>query len=182
MAEDTTTGNEWDGLGYSVSASIGGGIWLRLKQKGDKVRLRIVSSCCRFTDVYDDKKTGETNIRKKAAWLVIHKEPGQDGKAKTVKVFVGGPMIYGAIKELDESEDWGDPSNYDITVERTEEAGRYYVVTPLPKPTPGPISEADQKLVVDADIEWPAVCVQRKGTVAVEKAAPPAEEDPFGDE
>ena len=168
---------DWDGEGYEAEASTGG-IFLRLKSKGEKVRLRLCSTACRYTDTFEDQRTGEKTIRKKASWLAILKEIVSGQPSKRVVVFTGGPMIYGALKELSESEDWGDPTQYDITVERTEEQGRYYVVTPLPKPPIGPMHADERALLEEAAIDWPAICVKGKPGYAAQSA----EHDPFADD
>jgi hypothetical protein len=169
----------WEGEGYDAEAGSGGGLWLRLKKRGEKVRLRLVSTPCRFVDTLEDEKTGESKQIRKVAWLAIHKEIINGQPSRRVVVFSNGPMVYGILKDLQEDENWGDPTQYDITVERTEESGKYYVVTPLPKPI-GPISEEERALVAAADVDWPAICrKQRPAEAETATVGEATAEDPF---
>lgn len=171
----------WEGAGYEAEAGSGGGLWLRLKKRGEKVRLRLVTPPYRFVQTFQNSETGAAEPKRRVAWLAIHKEV-VDGKAtKRVVIFQNGPMVYGILKDLAEDENWGDPTQYDVTVERTEESGKYYVVTPLPKPI-GPISAEEQALVDAAAIDWPAVCTKSKGTGQADGAPPHSDDDdPFAD-
>lgn len=174
--------DDWEGSGYDVEASSGGGLWLRLKKKGEKVRLRLCSAPYRWTDTYTEED-GTTKQRKKCAWLVIHKEMVNDKPLKSVRIFQGGPMVYGALKDLADSEEWGSPLLYDVTVERTEEPGKYYVVTPLPKPM-GELSEDEKALLAAANIDWPSVCMKNRGSGSGDPGPTPPDDpdsDPFAD-
>jgi hypothetical protein len=95
--------------------------YLRLKSKGDQVKIRLVSDPINFLEDYK----GESQER--FAWIVI------DRADETIKGFKSGVMIYKAIKRYAQDEDWGDPTKYDFTIVRTEEQGSYYTVTPSPK-------------------------------------------------
>jgi hypothetical protein len=173
--------DDWAGEGYDAEASSGGGLWLRLKKRGEKVRLRLVSAPCRYTDTFD-KDDGTKETRKRAAWLAIHKEIVDGKPSKRVVIFQNGPMVYGILKDLAEDENWGDPTQFDITVERTEESGKYYVVTPLPKPI-GPITDDERQLITAAAIDWPAVCNKGKNTeTPYARPTKDEEDDPFADE
>lgn len=186
--------DNWEGSGYEVEASSGGGLWLRLKKKGDKARLRFVSIPYRWTEEYTDN-TGKNIVAKKAAWLAIHKETINGQVEKSVVIFSSSAMVYGVIRDLHDSDDWGDPRNYDITVERSEESpAKYYIVTPIPKGM-GPLSDEDKKLVADAGINWPQDCIDaiakqaaKDGPTSGAAAAPTAkakagdDNDPFADE
>lgn len=158
MAKD----NGWSGTGYDAEPSTGGGLYLRLKEKGESIRIRLVSDPFRYEDVF--KAEGEDDkIIRKVAWIVIHKTLVDGKKHLEVKVFQSGPMVYGLIKDLTENPEWGDPKLYDIEVTRTEVKGRYYSVQPLPKPM-GPLSEAEAEMVVNANIDLASACLGKKTT------------------
>jgi hypothetical protein len=166
----------WSGTGYDASPGTGGGIYLRLKEKNEKVRLRLVSEPYRFVDVL--KTDDGTKALNKAAWLAIHKYMEHGKPHKRVVVFQAGPMVYGLIKDLAENPEWGDPKLYDIEVTRTEQAGKYYTVAALPKPI-GPISEEDAALVKDSGIDLVKACTKDSTSPVVTQ---PEAEDPFADE
>lgn len=172
----------WGGQGYDADAGTGGGLWLRLKKRGEKVRLRLVSPPCRYTDSFEDRESGEVQQKRKVSWLAILKEVINGQPSKRVVIFTNGPMVYGILKDLAEDENWGDPTQYDITVERTEESGKYYVVTPLPKPI-GPISDEERAMVNAAQIDWPAVCLKGKNADRGHASGPAVDpDDPFADD
>lgn len=152
--------SDWNGEGYDAQTSQTSGLYCRLKQKGQKVRLRLVSSCYRYTDVLT--KDGVRKELRKTAWIAILKELVDNKPVKRVVVFQSSPMVYGAVKDLNESPDWGDPTHYDIEVTRTEMDGKYYVVVPLPKPM-GPISEDDAALVLASGINLVEACKPKDG-------------------
>lgn len=175
------TNDNWIGSGYDAEVSSGSGHYLRLKKRGDKARLRMVSDPYRYIDVL--KKDGEQDkILKKVGWLAIHKFMEGGKPQKKVVVFQGGPQIYGALQDLAESDDWGDPKLYDVEIERTEEAGKYYVVRPLPKPI-GPLSAEETAMVAECGIDLERACT---GNVAQSTTVPAATveeiEDIFADE
>jgi hypothetical protein len=176
--------DSWSGTGYDAEASTGGGLWLRLKKKGDKARVRLVSIPYRWVEKYTDQ-TGKNIEARKAAWLAIHKEVLNGTPLKSVVVFSSSAMVYGAVRTLAESEDWGDPTGYDIVVERTEESpAKYYTVTPIPRGM-GPLTEEDLEMVKAANIDWPNICIQAIAKKAdappnhSDRDTPPEEEDPF---
>ena len=68
--------------------------FLSLKKRGDKIKIRIVSTPIHFTELWQDKETGEAKENEKFAWIVIDRE---DGK---VKAFKQGVMIYKKIKDF----------------------------------------------------------------------------------
>lgn len=172
------TQDNWTGDGYDAPAGQGGGIYLRLKEKGQKVRLRLVSAAYRYIDILQQGEDSKT--LRKAAWVAIYKEQVAPGKVeKRVVVFQSSPMVYGLIKELDENEGWGDPQTYDIEVCRTEEQGKYYTVTPMAKPIPGPISDEDKALVAEADINLREACAPKSAALP---ASDPNAYDPHADE
>lgn len=170
------------GTGYGVEVPKTGGIYLRLKDKDEKVRLRLVSEPLHFVDVIpggaDD---GSDKLVNKVAWIAIHKFVENGKAARKVVCFQSGPMVYGHVKDLAEHESWGDPKLYDIEVTRTEVKGKYYTVAPLPKPI-GPISKEEAELVAEANLDLNALCM-KDIPVAAEKPATIEEvEDVFADE
>lgn len=158
----TATQDNWTGEGYEAPTPGGsGGIHFRLKTKGQKARMRLVSAAYRYYQHFE--KDGVTESKPRASWMAILKEIVNGKVEKRVVVFHGGPMIYGLIRDLNENESWGDPTLYDIEVERTEETGKYYTVTPMPKPM-GPISDEDVDLVADSGINLIEACTKGKDT------------------
>ena len=135
-----------------------GGKYLSLKQRGDSVRIRIVSRPFKFVETFAASEANGRPARDVArfAWTVIHKEFVDGKAAKSVKAFKAGMMVYKLIYDLVVNEDWGDPTLYDLQITRTEEKGRYYTVSPLPKPT-GPISETEAALVEAAALDLEAM-------------------------
>lgn len=118
--------------------------YLRLKSKGDKVKIRLVSVPIHFEETFENKETGEVKTSDKFAWVVIDRSDG------LIKGYKAGVMVYKAIKEYAMDEDWGDPTGYDFTITRTEEQGRYYTVSP--SPTKKPITEEEKKQIELAEI------------------------------
>lgn len=88
----------------------------------------------------------------KWGWIAIDREDGQ------VKVFSGTTGIALSIKSLTELRSkttkelvWGDPTTFDVQIERTEEPGpSYYRVTALPEGK-GPITEEEKAKVQEAN-------------------------------
>jgi hypothetical protein len=131
--------------------------FLSLKKRGDKVKIRIVSTPIHFKELWQDKETGEGKENEKFAWIVIDRE---DGK---VKAFKQGVMIYKKIKDFAMDEDWGNPTDYDLTIERTEEQGNYYSVKPSPSKTK--ITKDEQEAIEEANIDLEKLFkVDDKGT------------------
>lgn len=127
--------------GYDFEPTTGNGIYLRLKNKGDRVKIRLVSKPIHYKKEFQGKEMD------KFAWLVIDKT---DVTNPRVKGFEAGVMIYKSIKDFATNPEWGDPTQYDFTIERTEEAGNYYTV--VPSPNKMPLTEDERKLVRDSDL------------------------------
>ena len=139
-----------DYIGYDFQPETTSGLFLRLKKKGDKIKIRLVSTPVHFQKEWQGKK------REQFAWLVI------DRKENIVKVFTSGVSIFLIVKGYAESEDWGNPTKYDLTITRTEEStANYYRVTPSPKKTD--ITEEELKLIKDSKIDLKTI-VEGKGT------------------
>ncbi len=138
-------------IGYDFQPETGGGIYLRLRKKGDKVRMRLVSTPVHYQSEYEGK------TREQFAWLVIDRSDNQ------VKVYNSSVSVYLVIKGLVESEDWGDPTHYDISIERTEEStANYYKVIPSPKHSP--LTEEELKLVEESHLDLKKLVGKGKGT------------------
>lgn len=168
----SSNGTKAQELGYDAPTRTQGK-YLRLESKGDTVRIRIVSKPYRFSETLEIN--GKTKEVKRWAWVVIHKEIIDNLRVKTVRAFKAGAMIYGLIYDYVVSEDWGDPTHYDLTITRTEERGRYYTVTAMPKPI-GPISEEEKKLVEEAALDLEALF---SGDAPADSDD---EDDPFADD
>lgn len=172
--------DNWNGTGYDAETGNSGGLYFRLKTKGQRARLRLVSACYRYTDTLT--QNGEAKTIRKAAWVAILKEIVDGKPQKRVVIFQNGPMVYGLVKDLNDSAEWGDPQEYDIEVTRTEEQGKYYTVTPLPKPM-GPISDEERAMVAEANINVVEACRTKDthagGTIGDQGTG---EYDPFADE
>lgn len=168
--------------GYGVEVPKSGGIYLRLKDKGEKVRLRLVSEPIHFQDVLPGKgEDGGDKIVNKTAWLAIHKFTEGGKPTKKVVCFQSGPMVYGLVKDLAEDPDWGDPKLYDIEVTRTEEKGKYYTVLPKNKPI-GPISEEEAQLVADANLDLVKLCIKDNASPVNASESESEAPDPFEDD
>jgi hypothetical protein len=165
-------------FGYDAPAS-SSSVYLRLKAKGDKARIRIASRPFKFTEQYEATPDRPTREAVAHAWVVIHKELVDGKPVATVKAYKAGAMIYGLIYDLVKNPDWGNPTQYDIEITRTEQEGRYYTVQPLPKPM-GPISEAHQKLVDEANLNLHSLFVERESRAT--ENADSTSEDPFADD
>jgi hypothetical protein len=147
-------------------------LFLRLKD-GDAVKMRIYSKPAIV--LY---KEGQ---RSRYAWIVINHNN------KKAQVFGSGVSIYSQIADLEE--DWGEPTEFDITVRR-KGSGQFdteYSVTPVKNstaPTKEQEAEADKIDLLNAtkgkwledymkDGELPAPVLEGK-----EEESPPKEPDP----
>jgi len=106
------------------------GIYMRLEQ-GDN-RVRIVSEPYKFKREFP---TSDQPVQR-YGWAVIDRA---DGELKYLEV---GPMIFGQIVALNEDEDYGDPTTYDLKIKKTGEMleTRYTVI-------PGKIEELTREEV-----------------------------------
>jgi hypothetical protein len=133
--------------GYDYEPEVTGGIFLRMRKKGDKVKIRLASKPVQFRKMYQEKE------KQAFAWIVIDREDG------TPKVFEAGVSIYLQIRNFALNEDWGDPEKYDFTIERTEAStANYYAVTPSPKHSD--ITAEEKQAIVDSGIDLIAICAK----------------------
>lgn len=128
--------------------------YLKLSSKGDKVQIRIVGRVYREVQVWPRERGGkpipreQTTLFTPGQWKRVYTaadwNPGEtfhllvidraDGNAKILAIF---PSTYNKIKEYAQNQAWGNPTGYDIVVERTEEPGKnYFSVMPLPNKSP----------------------------------------------
>jgi hypothetical protein len=127
-------------VGYDFQPTTKPSIFIRLRKKGDQVKIRLVSTPVHYQDQFQGK------TRDRFAWLVIDRSDGQ------VKVFSGGTSIYLIIKGFAQDPDWGDPTKYDLTITRTEESNaNYYRV--VPSPVKSEITEEELKLIKESNID-----------------------------
>lgn len=87
------------------------GLFLKI-QPDSKVRVRILGIPAVFESRFEDKVTKEVKISTKYAWPVYNHDEGK------TQVFQGGAQVYNGLLALIEDDDWGDPSNYDVTIGR----------------------------------------------------------------
>ena len=118
--------------------------YLKLKSKGDKVKIRLASRPIHFQETFEEEGE-EPKVSEKFAWIVINKDTGD------VKVYKAGVMIYKKIKDLALDSEWGDPTTYDITITRTEEKGNYYVL--VPSPNKSEITKEEKQRISDANLD-----------------------------
>lgn len=151
-------------------------VYLRLKERGDKVTIRIASSPYREPKVWKAevkaplgseevlKLTGKQwgavyrdpdfNVTEVFHWKVLDRDSGE------AKIFTGTGGVYKTIKEYAQMEAWGDPQGYDFQIERTEEPGRnYYKVTPLPNKEP--LTARQDLLIVALDMKEKQPCARK---------------------
>lgn len=125
---------------YDYEPENTGGLWLRLKKKGDKIKIRLCDKPVHFQRMWQGKP------KEAFVWQVINREDGE------IKLFQGGIFIYLAIKAFAKSEDWGDPTGYDFTIERTEQStANFYTVTPSPKKSD--ITDKELEKLAEANID-----------------------------
>lgn len=152
---------------YDFEPKAGKSIFLRLKDKDQKIVVRLASKPYREPKVWkegvtapmkDEQVTGlseaqwvrimsdpDYNVTEVFHWIVIDRE---DGNAK---IFTSTAGVYKSIKEYAQKEQWGDPTRYDIEITRTEQPGRgYYSVSPYPDKDD--LSNDDMQLVEAIDI------------------------------
>jgi len=150
---------------YDYEPETSGGMFLRTRKKGDKIKFRIVGKPVQFRRMFQDKE------KQMFAWLVIDRE---DGK---VKVFQSGVSVYLQIRNFATNDDWGDPEKYDFTVERTEAStASYYAVTPSPKHSE--LTDEEKAAVKECKIDLIAVCAKSGTDLKSTKTFPNEEVNP----
>lgn len=107
--------------------SQGKGDYLKLKD-GERVKVRFASEPAGVT--YDGKKL-------RYQWVVYNRTD------KKAQVYEAGPQVFNQLAEL--YPDWGEPTDFDVTISRTG-SGQFdtsYTVTPSPKSEPLKEDEQD---------------------------------------
>ena len=143
-------------------------VFLTLKNKGDKVLVRLASSPYREPKVWktDSKEPpmADENVLKLSEdhWRTIYRDPQYtvsevfhwkviDRETGLARIYSGTAGVYKQIKKYATMQGWGDPMGYDFQIERTEQPGpSYYQVTAIPDKTP--IGETEQKLIDAIDM------------------------------
>ena len=152
---------------YNFEPKANKGVFLRLKNKGDSVAIRIASRPYREPKIWkedvkaplDDEKASalteeqwfkimadpKYTVTEVFHWVVIDRE---DGKAR---IYTASPMVYKAIKAYAQKDQWGDPTKYDIEVTRTEDPGNYYTVSPFPDKSD--LTDDELKLISEINVK-----------------------------
>ena len=128
--------------GWDAEPTSGNGIYLKI-EPNTKVRMRVVGMPITFTETYKD---GTRKDKWAVKALVKHpsEKKGEVG-LREVKGFAFGVSIFKSIQALWRNEEWGDPGEYDITVERVgSDMDTKYTVVPSPK---APLSEGDKAIL-----------------------------------
>jgi hypothetical protein len=164
---------------YTYEPQSAGGKYLRLKEKNQKVRIRIISKPIRFYKHFDARDDKPAERKEMFAWLVLDKTQAPF----TVKAFEAGLMVYLGIKQFAQDvTEWGDPTQYDLIIERTEKQGSYYTVKPSNKGM-GPLGDDERDIVADSDLDLVAMFSDKPSDAPSAAPQPSADEyDPFADE
>ena len=150
--------------------------YLRLKV-GETARIRIASDPFFFEDTF--KVKGEEKTVKRVAWIVLHKMMVEGKPTSVPTTFKTGPAVFGFIKDLVKNEDWGDPTNYDITITCNggDVPNKYYTVAPCPNCKP--ITTEQKEAIAKAGFDLEAMYTKHQSA----KSQPDEPEyDPFSDE
>jgi hypothetical protein len=135
--------------GYERDPIQGPSKYLKLKDKGDKVKVRLLCEPYREPRVWDElnKKFYERDqivAMSKSEWVDVMRTPDFtvnevfywiviDRADNKTKLFGATGGVYKKIKKFATTDEWGDPTTYDFVIERTEQPGNsYYQVDPLP--------------------------------------------------
>lgn len=152
MAKVTFGEKSWD-----EDSAAGGGKsdFLNMKENGQYV-VRIVGKPYEYAVHWVDADTGKkrVNCAGKSCFLckgglkpsirylvsVIHRVKGEGDSFKIAEF---GPQVYGHIRALYKTPDWGDPRNYDIRINKdaNRPPANMYFVTPM---APKPLSESEK--------------------------------------
>lgn len=154
---------------YDYNPETDGGKFLNLKSKGDKITIRLagkpISYFVHWIDnkpvMCEDKETcehclkvwgvsqAEEAIKQKRkqsfAWAVIDRADG------VAKIYKAGIAVYRGIKQYGANPKWGDPTLYDIEIERTEVKPQFYTVTPDPSTLGTSITKEEKAEIAKLD-------------------------------
>lgn len=92
-------------------------------------------------------------IKQDKVWMFNVLQRGKDEDTLCIADF--GWQVFKAIKALAQSEDWGDPSRYDITINKNPKTLGWYTVQPNPhKPLSGKAAELAASATLDSLTFW----------------------------
>lgn len=134
---------------YDYQPETSGGKYLSLKNKGDKINIRIADKpisyfvhwvnnkpqrcddpedCKTCLEEKSNPKSFDPQQRRKQVfvWPVIDRKDG------IAKIFKGGASIFLGLREYALNTKWGDPTKWDVEITRTEIRPKYYSVIPDP--------------------------------------------------
>ena len=155
-----------------------GGPFLRLKETGQKIRIRMVSDPIKF------KKEFQGKPQDAFAAKVINKTVAADGTTvlKEVMGFQYGWLIYEKISDLCNDSEWGDPINYDLEITRNGGTpSKFYSV--IPKPAK-PLTDEEKELVASAEVDLVKMYLTKKDPQQPNQPSAGADDeyDPFAEE
>lgn len=128
---------------YNPPASSGS--YLKLTD-GEAATVRLAGEPVVFESHYTDEKTDKTTVRTQYAWKAWNFEE-QD-----VSILNFGVSVYKQIAALAIDADWGDPSEYNITIKR-EGTGLNTKYTVTPKPNRDELPSEAVAALKDIDIK-----------------------------
>lgn len=137
-------------IDYNYSPENDGGKFLNLKNKGDKIVIRIASKpvsyfvhwidqkpiicpnkaecelCQKSYPATDSDQAAKEKRKQQFVWLVINRED------KQAYIYKAGYSVFSQVAEYGLNPEWGDPTNYDVQITRTEIKPMFYAVMALP--------------------------------------------------
>lgn len=158
-------------------------IFLKLKEKGDMVGIRIASPPYREPKVWKLDVKPPLDPEKVVAlseeqWMTLYRDPDYniteafhwvviDRDSGTAKIFSGTSGIYKQIKKFAEMKEWGNPTTYDFQIERTEQPGpSYYQVTAMPNKDP--LSQKEEEMVKAINLQEKLPAARKLSEVQVD--------------
>lgn len=146
--------------------------FLKLSDKGEVVKLRLLSEPYREPRVWNEstKKFTDREVVMTYSpddWLRVLREPDytinevyywvvKDRDDNRTKIFTGTAGVYKKIKKYAETIEWGDPTQYDLVITRTEQPGsNYYTVEAMPNKGNPTQEELAQATAMDIKAEIP---------------------------
>lgn len=121
------------------------GSFLKLED-GKSATVRIAGEPVVFESVYKDKETSKETVRMQYAWKAYNFDE------KEIAILNFGVSVYKQIAALAIDADWGDPSEYNITIKR-EGTGLNTKYTVTPKPNKDPLTEDIAESLKEIDLK-----------------------------